>query len=388
MKLAVIGCHPPSLVNFRGPLLRAIRGRGHEVYAVASGEDEGVAQALREMGVEYRSVRMERTAMDPRGEIVALADLVRFLRRTRPDVLLNYTIKPVVWGGLAARICGIRSTYSLVTGLGYALTSPETVRQRVAGWVAVQLYRASLKRSHKVFFQNPDDMNEFADRGMVAASKCVVVDGSGVDLNQYVIEPDGDGSRSDRVRFLLVARLLRDKGIGEYAAAARRMGARFSQAQFHLVGPYDPNPSGLKKEEVDAWARDGIVQYWGEQRDVRPHYAGCAVYVLPSYYREGTPRTVLEAMAMGKPIVTTDAPGCRETVRPGTGGWRADGKLRIGANGILIPPRDAGALESAMEWFLLRREAIEEMGRESRRYAEERYDVRRVNETMLREMGL
>lgn len=387
MKVAVIGCHPPSLVNFRGPLIHAIRERGHEVVAVASGEDEEVDRALREMGAEYRSVRMGRTAMDPRGEMASLADLVRFMREANPDVVLNYTIKPVVWGGLAARVCRIRKTYSLVTGLGYALMAPETARQRLAGWMATRLYRSSLKQSRKVFFQNPDDMREFAARGMVPESKCVVVDGSGVDLGKYTSEPGGDENEGCG-RFLLVARLLRDKGIGEYAEAARRIGVRFPQSQFHLVGPYDSNPSGLSRAEVEGWAKEGILQYWGEQRDVRSHYAGCDVYVLPSYYREGTPRTVLEAMAMGKPVVTTDAPGCRETVRAGAGGWRMEGKLKIGANGILIPPKDAGALETAMEWFLLNGKEIPAMGRESRRYAEERYDVRRVNETMLKEMEL
>jgi glycosyltransferase involved in cell wall biosynthesis len=196
------------------------------------------------------------------------------------------------------------------------------------------------------------------------------------------------------IRFLLIARLLADKGIVEYVEAARMMKRKYHNAEFHLIGDFDSNPTGLKPGEIKKWEDEGLLRFHGYQKDVRDFLGSCHVYVLPSY-REGTPRTVLEAMAMGRPIITTDAPGCKETIRfrePAlglSGSTRAGiAGLAIGTNGILVPVRDAKALAAAMEYFMKEPERIYVMGKESRRYAEERYDVHKVNAYMLKEMGL
>jgi glycosyltransferase involved in cell wall biosynthesis len=317
------------------------------------------------------------------------------------------------------------------------------LKQRLAGWVAKRLYKASLKHSRRVFFQNPDDRDAFVKLGLVRQDKTVVVSGSGVDVDHFheatdrrpqtasflnYKEPRTTSQKPTpthslthkptrpQISFLLIARLLRDKGIREYAEAAAMIKRDLPAAEFHLVGCYDPNPSGLKPNEVDAWVKAGTIICHGHQPEVRPFFRNCDVYVLPSY-REGTPRTVLEAMATGRAIITTDAPGCRETIR-----FQAEGRrlkpeepplpcettarhaedvlyneerrtnnqelFTIGTNGILIPPRDAESLADAMRFFINNPEQIATMGRESRRYAEERYDVRKVNAVMLKEMGL
>lgn len=421
MRIIAIGALPLSLVVFRGPLLKAMAARGHTVFAAANGRDPDTEAKLRALGMEYCPIRIARAGMNPLADAVTLFDLIRLLRRVQPDVVLSYTIKPVVYGGLAARLCGVRSIYSLVTGLGYAFVEGKSVRRRLARVLESFLYRLSLRHSRLVFFQNPDDCRAFTEMGLVRNEQVVVVNGSGVDLAYYDQQPsqdleipheDPEVLRSDKpdenfgcIRFLLIARLLRDKGISEYVQAARILKRKYSQASFHLLGPFDPNPAGLKPEEVKIYEEEGVLTYHGQQKDVRPFIKDCHVYVLPSYC-EGTPRSVLEAMAIGRAVITTDAPGCRETVKNAeinnnteilecldTGiernsGMREFNKLKIGRNGILVPVRDHQALAAAMEFFIKQPEKISIMGRESRLFAEEKYDVHKVNAVILKCMRL
>jgi glycosyltransferase involved in cell wall biosynthesis len=408
----LIGALPGSLVNFRGPLIRALLAKGLKVYATANGPDAETESQLRALGVEYCPIQIARAGMNPLADVITLIDLIRLMQRVKPDVVLSYTIKPVIYGGLAARICGVASIYSLVTGLGYAFMDAATARQQMAKRLAKFLYHLSLRYSRRVFFQNPDDCLAFIEMGLITQDRAVVVNGSGVDLELFPFMEtaltvcadatrDGVASTGNGVnrfvRFLLIARLLRDKGLGEYAAAAKIVKQKHPCAEFHLIGYFEPNPADVKPEEVQEWQEDGLIRFHGEQSDVRPFLRDCDVYVLPSY-REGTPRTVLEAMATGRAIITTDAPGCRETVcfkDEGEGNeplaktnGRIPGKLKMGKNGILTPVKDAEALAEAMEFFLKHPEQIAIMGRESRHYAEERYDVHKVNAVIMQEMGL
>jgi glycosyltransferase involved in cell wall biosynthesis len=224
------------------------------------------------------------------------------------------------------------------------------------------LYRAALARTKAVFFQNPDDLADFKKRNLLKKGvKTVIINGSGVDLNHYSLSP-----LPDEPVFLLMARLIGDKGIREYQEAARRVRAKYSQARFLLAGGFDENPAAIDKEEIRGWQEEKDIEYLGRLEDVRPAIAQSRIYVLPSFYREGTPRTILEAMSMGRPVITTDAPGCRETVEHGV-------------NGFLVPVKDAGALAEIMEKFIEQPSLAESMGRESRRIAEQKYDVRKVN---------
>ena len=383
-KVLLIGVVPRSLVNFRGPLLKELLHEGHSVFAAANGRDPDTETKLREMGVEYCPIRLARTGLNPLADMATVWDLVRLMRRTKPQVVLSYTIKPIIYGGLAANLCGVQRVFSMVEGLGSVFMSAESPAHFISSLFAKVLYRIGLSGSDRVFFLNPDDRTEFIGKRYVPREKAVLLDGIGIDLAHFT---EDDLPRRPGLRFLMVARLLRDKGVSEYLNAAKILRQRQLPAEFILAGDLDENPNSISRDELDRWQREGLVQYTGFIEDIRPLFRRCDVFVLPSFYREGTPRTSLEAMATGRAVITTDVPGCRETVRPAGGASSGNG-LKIGRNGILVPAKDPKALAEAMEFFIKNPDQIAVMGRESRAYAEQRYDVRKVNEMVLREMGL
>lgn len=373
MKILVIGGYSPSLINFRGHLLQSMVDAGHEVHAAAPGllADRPTSKRLRAMKVEPHNVPLQRTGLNPFADLVSLATMTRRMRQLQPDAVLAYTLKPVVWGMLAARLTGVRHRFALITGLGYAFAAQPRGKRALVRRIARWLYRISLAGASKVLFQNADDARLFNELNLVPKrTPKLVVSGSGVDLDQFTLQPLPDWP----ITFLLIARLLGDKGIREYVQAASAIHARFPDPRFELVGPPDDSPDGLSFEEMQDLLCGSPVRWRGEATDVRPHIAGCHVYVLPSY-REGTPRTVLEAMALGRPVITTNAPGCRETVIDGVNGW-------------LVEPRSVTALAGAMARFIEAPGTAAPMGRESRRLVEERYDVRLVTRDMLQHMAL
>ncbi len=373
MRVLVVGGYSRSLVNFRGHLLSSMVAAGHEVHAAAPElvADVATATSLREMDVMSHEVPIRRAGLNPAADLAALVALTRLMRRIRPDAILAYTVKPVVWGLLAATLARVPRRYALITGVGYAFAEKPTGKRALVSRAVRALYRAALAQATKVFFQNHDDLQLFDALCLVPpATPRVVVAGSGVDLKHFARRPAPAGSPS----FLLIARLLGDKGVREYFAAAEQIRARYPDVRVDLVGPPDQSPDGISRRELDDLLAPGTIRWHGEAEDVRPLIAKCGVYALPSY-REGTPRTVLEAMAIGRPIITTDAPGCRETVVDGV-------------NGFLVPPRSVGALAEAMLRFLDTPSIAEPMARESRRMVEERFDVRLVSGHMLREMEL
>ncbi len=369
--ILVIGGLAESLINFRGALLTEMVKRGHHVTACAAEDSPVIANKLAAIGALYVPLHFKRAGLNPLADLVLLLRMVQVMRRLRPEIVLAYTIKPVIYGSLAARIMGISRSYSMITGLGYAFLSGDGLRQRVVGRLARLLYRSALKGNDGVFFQNPDDLHLFIEGGLLPVPKRArVINGSGVDTVHFQPAPLPGGPPV----FLLIARLLRDKGICEYVSAAATLKKIYPDAIFRLVGPIDPNPSAIREEQIRSWQQSGTLEYLGEVQDVRPHLAQCSVYVLPSY-REGTPRTVLEAMAMGRPVITTNVPGCRETV--------ADGD-----NGLLVAARDAATLAQAMRRFIVSPELISRMGARGREIAECKYDVRKVNTAILEHMGL
>lgn len=372
MKFLLIASFPDSLIKFRGPLLQALLAKGLDVHVAApdlSGAGE-VQSQLSAMGITLHEVKLERTGTNPLSDLGAMADLWRLMRRVRPDYVLGYTIKPVIYGSVAAWLAGVSNRYSLVTGLGYAFTGEASGKRGLLRKLIQRLYRFGLSKSHKVFFQNPDDQALFRQFGLLSADiPSCVVNGSGVDVAGYSVVP-----LPENPSFLLIARLLGDKGVREYAQAACKVKADYPDTTFRLVGWIDENPDAIRQQELDEWINNGTLEFLGQLTDVRPAIADSNVYALPSY-REGTPRTVLEAMAMGRPVITTDAPGCRETV--------ADGD-----NGFLVPVKAVDELAAAMIRFIESPDLMGVMGQRSRQIAEQKYDVHRVNEFMLAEMGV
>jgi glycosyltransferase involved in cell wall biosynthesis len=370
-KVVIIGGFAPALISFRGDLIAAMVAAGHEVIACAPGDHPEVAKALSARGARYLPVELDRSGTNPLADLSSLLRLRQLFRQLRPDLVLAYTAKAVIYGAGAARLAGVPHIFAMITGLGYAFIEGRELKRRILRQVTTRLYRASLAGCEAILFQNRDDLDEFRKAAIVAPGKPLIrVEGSGVDTEHYGFSP----VTPEPPTFLLIARLLRDKGIVEYVEAARRLRAEHPNARFRLLGPMDPNPAGLSADVLERWRAEGAIEYLGEAADVRPHLRACTVYVLPSY-REGMPRTVLEAMAVGRAIVTTDAPGCRETVVEGE-------------NGFLVPPRDAGALADAMHRFIVDPGLAIAMGERSRAIALQRFDVHRVNAVMLEAMGL
>lgn len=368
-KVIVIGGFAESLLNFRGPLLQAMGERGNGVVGCAPNGSPAVRRGLAEIKIQYRDVYLHRSSLNVWRDLKTVLSLIKVMREVRPDIVLSYTIKPVIYGTLAAFWCGVPNIFAMITGLGYAFGCQKT-RQRMIGALAGVLYKLAARRNHKLFFQNPDDRNYFIQKRIIPrAQKAIVLNGSGVDLKRFAPTPF-----PRTVNFLMIARFLREKGIYEFVEAARQLRKRHPKVRFSLVGWIDEGPSAISAADLQGWVKEGALKYLGKMRDVRPAISDCSVYVLPSY-REGTPRTVLEAMAMGRPIITTDAPGCRETVIEGR-------------NGFLVPVKDGRALVAAMEKMILSPRLIERMGKEGRRIAVEKYDVDKVNQVILREMGL
>ena len=384
-RIVVIGALPESLLIFRGDLLKALVNAGHDVTGMAAETNHALVRQLASIGVGFRAYPVQRNGMNPLKDAQTYLALRKVLRDLRPDSVLSYTIKPVVWGGIAAKGVAGSRFYALITGLGFAF-QPGGCKQRILNGLVTCLYHWSLISAKKVIFQNKNDLQLFVGRKIVDERRCIVVDGSGVNLDHYVASPLPTGNMA----FLMIARLLGSKGLREYAKAAQLVHEKYPHVTFHLVGPEDPSPDGLPLSEVRNWQASGVLQYMGATADVRPFIKQCHILVLPSYH-EGMPRTVLEAMSMGRAIITTDAPGCRETIRLTHIGLKQKVKgepVMDGENGFLVPVKDVLSLAHAMERFILHPELVETMGRCSRRIAEERFDVHKVNGDMLRTMAL
>jgi glycosyltransferase involved in cell wall biosynthesis len=387
MRVAVIGSYAPSLIAFRGPLLAAMVARGHQVIAMAPPEPEPeprpgtgngdaggharITAGLRALGVEFAPIELDRAGIDPVADARAIAGLVRRLRALAPDLVLGYTIKPVIYGSLAARLAGVPHRAAMITGIGSALGGARTRKQQLVAAISRRLYRAGLAQCEAVIFQNTDDRDELARLGVLPPrARVAIVRGSGVDLAHYAPSPLPPGPPV----FLFLGRLLRDKGIHEFAAAARTVRARVPAARFRIVGWLDPNPESLTRGELDALVADGTVEYLGATDDVRPHLAAAHALVLPSY-REGTPRSVLEAMSMQRAVITTDAPGCRDTVVDGD-------------SGLIVPVRDPAALAKAMLLLATSPALIAQLAAAARARAVELYDARAVAGHVLAAVGL
>jgi len=344
-----------NLVNFRAGLICALVAAGHEVVAVAP--DDKYAAGLNVLGCRFIPFHMENGGTNPVQDALLTWRFVRLFARERPDVYLGYTVKPNVYGSLAAHMFRI-PVINNIAGLGAVFIK--------GGWLVrlVQwLYRMALKRSAKVFFQNDDDRQLFINGGLVRAEVTDLLPGSGIDLKIFTPVPAPLGPNiSSTFRFLLIARMMRDKGVCEYVAAAKSLRQRWPLAEFCLLGFVDvQNPAAISRAEMDAWVAEGVVNYLGVSDDVRIQISTADCVVLPSY-REGTPRTLLEAAAMACPIITTDAVGCREVVDDGV-------------NGYLCKVRDAGHLADKMEKMLtLSPEQRSEMGRRGRAKMEAEFD--------------
>ncbi|WP_216646426.1 MULTISPECIES: glycosyltransferase family 4 protein [unclassified Roseivivax] len=362
-----------SLTNFRLELLRRMVDLGHEVRAFAPDITPETARELQSIGVSHHEIPMSRAGINPREDMTTLRVLTDELRSFRPDVVLPYTMKPIIYGNIAARRAGVKRRYALFTGLGYAFSEEApTGKRALVRFLAIWLYRRALKNLDLGFVYNPVEEADIRRFGLVPPDVALLqVPGSGVDLSRYENCPQPDGP----VRFLMIARLLKSKGIDIYVEAARILRDRGIMAEVTLLGPLDANPDSYRPCDVEAWQAENILTYLGATDDVRPFIKAASVIVLPAIHREGMPRTVLEGMSMGRAVITTDVPGCAHSI--------IDGE-----DGFIVPAGDAVALADAMQRLATEQGLAAAMGTSGRQRAEQVFDVHIVNKTLLTAMGL
>lgn len=360
-RVALITSGARTVPNFRGTLIEELVARGAEVLALAPDWEEETRAATWALGAEPVDISMARAGMNPLRDARDMAGMAALLRRLAPDAMLTYFAKPNTYGMLAGWAAGVKRRVAMVEGLGFAFESSELAgaKAKLVSAGAKLLFRIAFTRADKVLFLNAEDEAVFRGAGLVAPDKIVRFGGIGVDLDAFAPVPPV----LDPPTFLLMARLLRGKGILEFAEAAARVKARHQHARFVVLGDVDANPDSLRREEMAPWVDRGVIEWPGHVSDVRERLAAASVFVLPAWCREGLPRSTQEAAAMAKPVITTDVVGCRDTVVDGV-------------NGFMIPGRDVAALADAMTRFVEEPQLIASMGAASRRLAEERWDGR------------
>ena len=369
----IITSYGPSLNNFRLSLIKKILSRGHRV-SVASPKDNfsnNLQKVLKNLNVNINFYKLSRTSLNFFKDFKSIFEIHKIIKNSRPNIVISYTVKPVIYTGLVLKCFKKISYYPLITGLGYAFIDRKSFKHKIIKYLISKLYNEGLKRSAKIIFQNRDDKSLFYKLKIIKNKNLPkIVNGSGVDLNFYSFS-----NLPSKPIFLMISRLLVDKGVREYVEAAKIVHSYFPDVTFQLAGNLDENPSAITAQELQSWIDEGNIQYLGEKKSVKSILKSCKYYVLPSY-REGMPRSVLEALSTGRPIITTDVPGCRETVIHKK-------------NGLLVPVKNPTALANAMISLLEEsEEAIKKMALESYLLAKNKFEIGKVDKSMLNIMKL
>lgn len=365
-RILVVASYDGSLFEFRGDFIKHLIANGYEVFTAAPFFTEKYRQKIKHIGATPIEFSLQRTGLNPLKDFKTIYELKSIIKKNKIDLVFPYTVKPVIYASIAANMCKV-PVISLITGLGYTF-SGLTTKTKILQRFNEALYKLSIRKNSVIVFQNRDDHQVFLDRKVIPKSqKVAFVSGSGVNLKQFTFK---EKNPSDKVTFLLIARLIKEKGIALYIEAAKILKARYPGSEFHLIGATETSPSAISEDELNHLHNEGIIVFHGLQYNIEEHLHKRDVFVLPSYYREGLPRTTLEACACGNPIITTDSVGCRESVKEAF-------------NGFLIEPQNLDALVKAMEYFIQNPNKIREMGINSRKYAEERFDVNIINNDLV-----
>lgn len=370
-RIILIDNNSSMLLNFRGNFIKELT-KYYEVYVISPlfGDD---AQKLSDIGVKgsVNNPYLKRKSTNPVADLKLLKFYKQKIREFRPDIVFNYTIKCCIWGSMAARALKVEKIFSMVTGLNYCFTEVDSFKKKALNLLVQKLYKRALKFNYKTFLLNSDDRDLFVKLGVIAPNKATVLSGGeGVDLNHFEYVP----RVPKKVTFIMLSRLLKHKGVFEYCEAAKVIKAKYGDmVEFVLAGPLDDNPNSLTPAQLHKVRSAGIIKYLGVLTDVRPALVDSSVVVLPTYYREGVPRSILEAMSIGRAIITTDMPGCKETVVDGV-------------NGYLVAPKDVDALAEAMGKFILDPSRAEQMGAKSRIFAKRKFDINIANKNILTEI--
>ena len=360
MKFILISPKNRTAYNFRGDLIKKIISCGYEV--VVTGPNRDNVDKITALGARFAEISMEKNGVNPMEDLKYQKSLCELFKKEKPDVVLGYTSKPVIYGSIAAKKAKVPHIAAMVTGAGYAFTS-NTLKARIIKTIMSMLYKRAYKCADVAIFQNEDDKNQFTESKLVKSEKCHIVNGSGVNMDKFA-----PADYPEQTTFFMLSRVMNSKGIREYLEACSIIKEKYPQVRCMLLGACENIQDSMTAEDLKPYIDKGIIEHFGETDNVAEYYKQCSVYVLPSY-REGTPRTVLEAMSMGRAIITTDAPGCRGTV--------IDGR-----NGFLVPIKDGKVLAQKMEEFIKNPELIPKMGQASIEYCKEKFDVNKVNSDM------
>ncbi len=365
LKIIVAGLSTWYLYHYRLRLLRSLVSKGFQVLTLASADS--YQKRIESHGVKHIKVDIVRTGINPLQEINLLHQFLKVYKKHKPDIVQHFTIKVIIYGSIAAKIVGVKHIYNAITGLGYSYSS-NSIKRIILRTIINSLCRCSLKFSSHVYFQNEDDRNYFVRRRIVTRTNTCIIPGSGVDTSYY--KPIAK-RETDKITFILVSRMIKDKGIIEYVEAAHKLRKRYNNVEFLLLGPLDSkHPTSITQKQLRYWTKMGDVKYLGETNDVRYYLKSADVIVLPSY-REGIPVSLIEGAAMGMPIITTDSTGCREVVEDGI-------------NGYLVPIKDSAKLASAMEKYIADPMLISSMGQASRDIAVRKFDSKHVVKKILK----
>lgn len=362
MKFILVSPKNRTAYNFRGDLVKKIIDQGYEV--VITGPNQDNVDKIFELGAKFVEIPMNKNGVNPLKDLSYMNSLRKLFKKEKPDVILGYTSKPVIYGSIAGKLAGVKHKAAMVTGAGYAFTA-KTKKAKIIKLIMSILYKIGFMCADTVIFQNTDDKEQFIHEHLVKSSKCQVVNGSGVNMEKFSVAP-----YPENITFFMLSRVMYSKGIREYLEACEIVKEKYPNVRCMLLGACEGIQDSLSQEDLNTYIDKGIIEHFGETDTVSDYYKQCSVYVLPSY-REGTPRTVLEAMAMGRAIITTDAPGCRETV--------IDGET-----GFLVPVKDSTAVAEKMIEFIEKPELVETMGRASLQYCKDKFEVNKVNKDMLK----
>lgn len=371
MKIIFITTVASSIYGFRQPLITELQKQGHQIYAFVSEYTQAELDKIQTMGVKVIPYQLNRGGLNPIADIIATYKLAQQIKQIQPDLVFSYFAKPVIFGTLAAKIAKVPKVFAMLEGLGYTFTEqPEgmATKAKIIRSIQVLLYRISLPLVDKLIFLNSDDPKDLLEKYKIQIKKVEILGGIGLNLRDYPYQPIV--KPIEQIRFLFIGRLLKEKGIHEFIQAVKIVKQRYPNVIFTVLGAIDSaNLGALSQQQLDEYIASGLVEYPGHVSDVNSWIAQSHVFVLPSY-REGVPRSTQEAMAIGRAIITTDVPGCRETVINGE-------------NGFFVPAWDSEKLAEKMIYFIENPEQIVVMGDKSHQIAKDKFDVDKVNQRLI-----
>lgn len=367
-KFVLISPKNRSAYNFRGDLIKEIQAKGYDV--VVTGPNREGVDKIEALGAKFIEVPVDKNGTNPLADIGYCLKLRKILKKEKADAILGYTIKPVIYGSIAGWLAGVKNRTAMVTGAGYLFAS-KSAKAKIIRGISFMLYRMGLGAAHKVIFQNIDDLNEFVEHKLVKREKCHVVNGSGVNMSKYTPAP-----YPETPSFFFLGRLVHSKGGMDFAEAAKIVKGQHPEARFMILGKLEKNlPDAIKEEELMPYVDDGTIELFPETDNIPQYYAITSVFVLPTAYREGTPRVILEAMASARAIITTNTPGCKETVIEGE-------------NGYFTAIHNPDELAKKMMLFIDNPEQVERCGKRSYEICNNKYEVSIINKNMMEIMGV